>query len=241
MAIPVDRAALSNPGLPGLLDAPVRDERGLVDWRTVNRRQRKRASADRAAACATVVLHIEQATCSSFGMDGLPLTPEEFRTAMDRGRVARARRTRSAGRVRNHVAILRRIELLLRRGQPLSGADVIRWYTSIAGGLSAGSIGNATLGRIERIVSSVNSPRLRFRPAVQEIAALHVNLLTDPFAPGFNGILARLLLCYHLGRCGLPPVVFDPETDGRRVLSEVTLVPRLINLLLESYEVVTTD
>jgi hypothetical protein len=114
--------------------------------------------------------------------------------------------------------------------------DVIRWYTSIACGLSAGGIAAGTLGRIERIVSAVNSPRLRFWPAVQEVAALHVNLLSDPFVPGFNGILARLLLRYHMGRCGLPPVVFDPANDPACLDSVTKLEPRLLELIVQSYD-----
>jgi hypothetical protein len=134
------------------------------------------------------------------------------------------------------VAILHRVESLLRRGQPLQTADVIRWYTSIASGLSAGGLAPGILGRIERIVSAVNSPRLRLGPAVQEVAALHVNLLADPFVPGFNGIMARLLLRYHMGRCGLPPVAFDPETDPPRLASVSTLEPRLLELIVQGYD-----
>jgi hypothetical protein len=177
----------------------------------------------------------EQATCVSFQMDGLPLSPAEFRAAMAGG-AARTCRTRSAQRVRNHVAILRRVESLLRSNRPLQRADVIRWYTSIAGGLSAGGIADGMIGRLDRIVSAVNSPRLRFWPAVKDVAALHVDLLADPFVPGFNGILARLLLRYHMGRCGLPPVVFDPATDPPRLTSVPKLEPRLLELIAHSYD-----
>lgn len=169
-------------------------------------------------------------------MDGVSLTQAEFRAAMASRAAAGAHRSRSAQRVRNHVAILRRVESLLRRAQPLQPAEVIRWYTSLASGLSAGGIGAGTVGRIERIVSAVNSPRLRFWPAVQEVAALHVNLLTDPFVPGFNGILARLLLRYHMGRCGLPPVAFDPVTDPPRLASVTALESRLLELIVANYE-----
>jgi hypothetical protein len=169
-------------------------------------------------------------------MDGVPLTPVEFDAALSRGAGPRACRTRSAQRARNHVAILRRVESLLRRSQPLQTSDVIRWYTSIACGLSAGGIAAATLDRIDRVVSAVYSPHLRFWPAVQEVAALHVNLLSDPFVPGFNGILARLLLRYHMGRCGLPPVVFDPENDPPCFTSAAKLEPRLLELIMQSYD-----
>ena len=180
--------------------------------------------------------YFERATCVSFQMDGVPLSPAEFRAALTRGAAARACRAGSARRARNHVAILRRIESLLRRGRPLHAADVVRWYTSIAGGLSAGAIDAATAARVDRIVSAVNSPRLRFWPAVQEVAALHVHLLADPFVPGFNGILARLLLRYHMGRCGLPPVVFDPAADVPRLCEVAKLEPRLLELIVEGYD-----
>jgi hypothetical protein len=169
-------------------------------------------------------------------MDGVVLTGSEYRLALLHRGNGRACRLRPAQRARNHVAILRRIESLLGRGQALHPRDVIRWYTSVACGLSAGTIDGATEARIARIVSAVNSPRLRFRPAVQEVAALHVNLVTNPFVPGFNGILARLLLRYHMGRCGLPPVVFDPAVDTGSLTSVSTLEPRLLELIVETYD-----
>ena len=180
--------------------------------------------------------YFEKATCVSFRMDGVPLSPEEYAAALGRGAAARSYRTRAARRVRNHVAVLRRIESMLRRGQPLATGDIIRWYTLVAAGLAAGAIGADAVGRIDRIVSSVNSPRLGFWPAVQEVAALHVNLLADPFVPGFNGILARLLLRYHMGRCGLPAVVFDPVTDPPRLAGVATLEPRLLELIVQRYD-----
>jgi hypothetical protein len=179
--------------------------------------------------------YFERATCVSFQMDGVPLTPAEYRQALS-NRTGRACRPRSAQRARNHVAILRRIESLLWHGRPLHPRDVIRWYTSIACGISAGAIADGTQSRIERIVSSVNSPRLRFWPAVQEVAALHVSLLADPFVPGFNGIVSRLLLRYHMGRCGLPPVVFDPARDAESFTSVPKLEPRLLELIVQSYD-----
>ena len=163
-------------------------------------------------------------------MDGVPIRPAEVRAALAHG-AGRAGRTRTAQRARNHVAVLRRIEILLRRGQPISTTDVVRWYTSVACGLSSGGITAPTLARIDRTVSAVNSPRLRFLPAVKEVAALHVALLGDPFVPGFNGIVARLLLRYHMGRCGLPPVVFDAEEDSPHMTSAAKLEPRLLELI----------
>jgi hypothetical protein len=233
-----DRSGARIRGIPA---AAARDERTTVPWRDAARALLRNRHVDMQTRAAPgkdghFPGYFERATCVSFQMDGVPLAPEEFAAALARGAASRACRTRSAQRARNHVAILRCVESLLRRGQPLQTCDVVRWYTSIACGLSAGGIAENTLGRIDRIVSAVNSPRLRFWPAVQEVAALHVNLLADPFVPGFNGILARLLLRYHMGRCGLPPVLFDPATDPPRLGAASTLEPRLLELIVQSYD-----
>ena len=185
--------------------------------------------------------YFERATLVSFRLDGLQVNNAEVTHALARGAAGRACRSRSAQRVRNHVAVLRHVEALLRRGHPLQPAHVIRWYTSVACGLSSGRIDGQTAARIDQIASTMNSPHLRLWPAVQEIAGLHVRLLADPFVPGFNGILARVLLRYHLGRCGLPPVVFDPDADAPRMTSETALLPRLLDLILESYQLAITE
>ena len=148
---------------------------------------------------------------------------------------ARACRTCQARRIRNHAAILRQIERLLRDGRALTAGAVIRWYTLVACGLSCGLFDEQTACRLDRIVSAMNSPQLRLGPALRDIAAVHVRLLEDPFVPGFNGIVARLLLRYHLGRCGLPPVLFD-AADTTVPSSAVMLLPKLLELLLESYD-----
>jgi hypothetical protein len=211
-----------------------------AEWRNAARflRQKLRGSGGATRRGALPIpRYAERATCASFQMDGVSLGADEFRAALARGSAARSCRTRSAQRARNHVAILHRVEILLRRGQPLQTGDVIRWYTSIACGLSAGGLTDQGLARIEGVVSAVNSPRLRFWPAVKEVATLHVKLLDDPFVPGFNGILARLLLRYHMGRGGLPPVVFDPATDPPRLRAVSTLEPRLLELILATRDV----
>lgn len=177
-----------------------------------------------------------RATYSSFRMEGVPLDAADFAAALTRGAAARSCRTRCAQRLRNHVAVLYHLELLLRRRQPLESGSVIRWYTSIACGLSAGTIDAHALRRIEQIVAAVSSPQLRLVRAVKEVASVHVRLLADPFVPGFNGILARLLLRYHLGRCGLPPVLLDPERDPPLLRDEATFFLRLLEMLRASYE-----
>jgi hypothetical protein len=144
-------------------------------------------------------------------------------------------------RIRNHVAILHRIERGLHRGESLKTAAVVRWYTLIASGLSITSLDEPTMGRLDQLVRRINSPHLRLQPAVQEIARLHVQSLADPLVPGFNGILVRLLLRYHLGRCGLPPVVFHSETDGPLLTDETTLLARLLELIDESYDLLLSE
>jgi hypothetical protein len=185
--------------------------------------------------------YFERATFVSFRLDGLRATEEAVAGALARGAAARACRSRSSQRVRNHVAALRQVEALLAQGQALQPGHVVRWYASIACGLSYGHIDGQTVSRIEQVCSTMNSPQLRLWPAVQEIGSLHVRLLADPFVPGFNGILARLLLRYHLGRCGLPPVLFDPEIDTPNLASEASLYPRLLDLILRSYEAAEAD
>jgi hypothetical protein len=180
--------------------------------------------------------YYERATIVSFRLDGLQVTESEVAAALARGAANRACRSRSSQRVRNHVAALRQVEALLARGRQLESGHVVRWYTSVACGLSYGHIDGQTAARIGQVCSTMNSPQLRLGPAVREIAALHVRLLADPFVPGFNGIVARLLLRYHLGRCGLPPVLFHPEADAANLASEAALLPRLLDLILESYE-----
>jgi hypothetical protein len=200
--------------------------------------ERHRRALRRRPSAARVALpppdYFERATLASFRLDGLTLTAADVAQALSRGgasRSARACRTTTARRVRNHVAILKHLERALHRGRLITAGDVLRWYTSVAGGLSAGAVDDQTAARVAHVVSRVNSPHLRLWPAVREVAAMHVSLLEDPFVPGFNGILARLLLRYHLGRCGLPPVVFDPDQDAGKLLDVKAFLPRLIELL----------
>ena len=233
--------------LPGRHANPAR--RGApapAEWnRQVRELERKKRLAARLPAppprAGPFPGYFERATYVSFRLDGLQIAEPQVAQALARGAAARACRSRSAQRVRNHVAVLRHIEALLRHNHALQPAHVIRWYTSVACGLSCGRIDDQTVARIGQVVSTMNSPQLRLGPAVQEIAALHVRLLGDPFVPGFNGILARLLLRYHLGRCGLPPVLFDPEADAGRISSESALLPRLLELILERYDAAGQD
>ena len=215
--------------------------------RLVRLLERKKRAFDRSTAPkragerdAPVPGYFERATYVSFRLDGLQTNEQEVASALARGAAARACRSRSSQRVRNHVAALRQVEAMLTRGHPLQPGHVVRWYASVASGLSYGHIDRQTAARIDHVCRTMNSPQLRLGPAVREIAALHVRLLADPFVPGFNGILARLLLGYHLGRCGLPPVLFDPDADAANLAGEAALLPRLFELLLQSYEAAET-
>src|SRR5204863_6467526 len=131
------------------------------------------------------------------------------------------------------------VESRLREGSPLTTDGVVRWYTAISAGLSTTGLDQAATARMEEVVRRINSPQLRMQPALREIAAAYAKLLADPLVPGFNGILTRLLLRYHLGRCGLPAVVFDPEIDAAAATTtngEDRWVGRLIEMLEQTYD-----
>lgn len=164
---------------------------------------------------------LARVTWASFQLDGIDLAEREVSDALARGQRASmhgmpglgAFRAPQAPRLRNHVAILRRIECHIRRAQPLTAGTVIRWYANIGCGLSTALLDSESLSRLERVVRRANSPHMHLRPAVEEAVRVYWELLSDPLIPSFNGILARLLLDYHLGRCGIPPVLFDPTRD----------------------------
>lgn len=179
------------------------------------------------------------ATEVSFRLDGMPLSHEDLVAALARGSAGKPCRSRQQQRGRNHVAILRRLETFLHRGTALKPDDVVRWYTSIACGLSTTQLDEPSRTRLDGIVRQINSPHLRLCPALQGIARLHAQMLADPVVPSFNGILARLLLRYHLGRCGLPPVVFSPETDNPEMMQdEQRLLSRLLEMIDKTHDTV---
>jgi hypothetical protein len=174
-------------------------------------------------------------TTVSFRLDGLAVTEAQTIEALTASHGRRKFRSRLSQRLRNHMAILRRIQWLLAAGLSLKVSDVIRWYTSLSCGLCNASLDESTMGRIASVVSRINSPRLRLQPAVQDVARLHAQMMADPLVPSFNGILSRLLLCHHLGRCGLPPVLFDAAADGPLLSHEPQLLLRLMGLISDSY------
>jgi hypothetical protein len=176
------------------------------------------------------------ATYSSFRLDGIDVTEHEVLASLASGPARQSLRSRAAQRIRNHVSILHHIESSIRIGESLKAPVVIRWYTTIGSGLITAALPDAMIDRLDQAVRRINSPQLRLQPALGDIARLHVQLLTDPLAPSFNGILARLLLRYHLGRVGLPPVVFEPEADAPALLDETMLLRRLLQLIDSSYD-----
>jgi hypothetical protein len=176
-----------------------------------------------------------RATWSSFRLEGIDVDEDEVREALSQTSAGHTLRSRQCQRLRNHAAILHHIETDLREGVPLSTDGVIRWYTAISAGLSTTSPSQAASGRLDDQVRRINSPQLRLSAAIPEIAGVYVSLLADPLVPSFNGILARLLLRCHLGRCNLPAVVFDPACDGRAIGADA-MAGRLIELLQASCE-----
>jgi hypothetical protein len=174
-------------------------------------------------------------TSVSFRLDGMEVTETQVMSAMEATPVRRPFRSRLSQRLRNHLAILRAIQRSLAAGKSLKTAVVVRWYTSLSSGLCTSALDEPTMDRLSAVVGRISSPMMRLQPAMQEVARLHAQLIADPLVPSFNGILSRLLLCFHLGRCGLPPVVFDPVADRRLMIDEKKLLPRLMELVDGSY------
>jgi hypothetical protein len=217
---------------PSTLDWPA--------WLALIERKRKqlqrRNSNPGAPGLAPIDYHVP-VTFSTFKLEGIELIEQEVIDALTHGRAQRKLRSRSAQRIRNHVAILHSIEKSMRLNAPLKTSAVLRWYTSISSGLSTGELGAERMSRLEELAHRINSPQLRLQPAIQEIVRTHRELLADPLFPSFNGILNRLLLRYHLGRCGLPFTVIEeiafPMTLAQ---SESNCTYRLLCWIDESYE-----
>jgi len=131
------------------------------------------------------------ATATTFQLDGHALSVETVHGWVAGMSSRRPIRSRLEQRVRNHVAILRRVEVSIRLGEPLRAGSVVRWYTSISAGLAPTDLHDGSLLRLDQIVRRINSPQLRLQPAVQEIATTHVQNLLDPVVPSFNGILSH--------------------------------------------------
>jgi hypothetical protein len=172
-----------------------------------------------------------RASLVSLRLDGMRITETEVIEALFKSGVRGDLRSRQAQMIRNHAAALMHIELCLRRQVPLRPAMVLGWYASLCGGLPATGLDGLGMQRLELVCRQINSPPLRLQAAIGDIALLHFRLLSDPVVPSFNGILARLLLRYHLGRCRLPQIVFEEELDQPGTYDESQLYARLLTLL----------
>ena len=209
-----------------------------IDWskwvRHIESRRRKLALAAR--PLPGTMQSIADATLASFCLDGLNVALADVNAALATGVNRRVFRARQSQRVRNHVAIIRSLDRSLARQFPLRSEHVLRWYTSISSGLSMTHLNTAASDRLQQVVDRMNSTELRPQAGIQQVARVHAQLMSEPLVPSFNGILARLLLRYHLGRCGLPPVLFHSQTPVQAMTNSNVLLPLLLELLEESYE-----
>jgi hypothetical protein len=175
-------------------------------------------------------------TYSSFRLDGISVLLTDVTQSISRRNTHRSFRSRTGQRFRNHAAIVRCIERMLASNKPLKPDTLLGWYASVSCGLSTTMPAGEKMRRIETVVRQINSPHLRLAPAITEIAELHQALLADELVPSFNGILARLLLHFHLGRCGLLPILFDPSQDSSTLFQHTpTGLRRLMQLIDEAY------
>lgn len=170
-------------------------------------------------------------TLISLRLEGLEAGEGDVIGAMMNGGVRGDLRSRRAQLVRNHVAIQLQVERLLRNAVPLKPSHILSWYASLCSGRPTTGLDAAGLTRLEQVSRQVNSPPLHLQAALSDIATLHADLLHDPLVPSFEGMLARLLLQYHLGRCGLPMILFDTHTDEPRKMDQKRTWSRLIHLL----------
>jgi hypothetical protein len=224
---------------------PTNGNGGGVEWgswlRNLERKRRLMVRAEPARPAPLPDAYFALATYASFRLDGIDITEREVIASLSAGHQRQSLRSRAAQRIRNHVSILHHIESSIRLGESLKAPIVMRWYATIGSGLVTAALSDAVIDRLDQVVRRINSPELRLQAALIDIARLHVQLLADPLVPSFNGILARLLLRYHLGRVGLPPVVFDPEADAPALLDETMLLRRLLDLIDASYGLLLTS
>jgi len=213
---------------------------GAVEWgswlRSLERKRRLLVRAEPPRPRPLPADFFARATYSSFRLDRIDITQHEVIASLSGGHQRQSLRSRAAQRIRNHVSILHHVESSIRLGESLKSPVVMRWYTTIGCGLVTARLADAAIDRLDHVVRQINSPQLRLQAALADIARLHVQLLSDPLVPSFNGILARLLLRYHLGRVGLPPVIFDSDGDAPALLDEHMLLRRLLELIDNSYD-----
>ena len=206
-----------------------------IDWdkwsRHVDTRRRRLGKLHPFDGLFSTRNYLATATYASFRLEGLEISETEMTSALAIGPARRPFRSRQAQRIRNHVVALRQIDAQVISGEPLIPQKFIRWYTSISCGLCPGDLADAAQERLAEQIHRINFPELRLSGAIQEITRLHQALLADPLVPSFNGILSRLLLRFHLGRCGLPPILFPADTPTTALTSERLLLPLLMELI----------
>lgn len=238
---------------------PKRPDSRLIDWtgwlRLIERKRRLLSRAGAPApegptgvngdisSCARgrpvrALPDVVALTYSSFKLDGWDVTPQQVRGALSPSSTGRATpelRSRQAQRLRNHASILHHIESSLRVGEPLKTHVVVRWFTHVSSGLTGSGLDDEVIARLDQVVRRINSPQLRLQPALMEICVVHADVQSEPLMPSYNGIVSRLLLRYHLGRCNLPPIVFDPAVDGPALSSPDDLLRTMLKRIEESY------
>ena len=154
------------------------------------------------------------ATHASFAIEGIRASLEQVARAVGHQQRVRAFRSPLTHRIRAHAAILRCCERLIASERPLRLDHVVRWYTGLSAGVTSTPIESADVrARVECVVIRLNAPTSRLANAIGEAVALYHDLLRDPVVPGYNGIVARLMLNLQLGRSGLLPVIVDPAGD----------------------------
>jgi hypothetical protein len=207
-----------------------------IDWpKWLRGIERKRRGLRRGRAVALPAAFNREITLGSFRLEGLEVTDADLDDAQAPAG-GKGVRSRQRQRLRNHLAILLSVERAAFGKSALKMSDVIRWYTLISSGLSTAGLSVQTALRVESIVRRINSPQMRLQPALQEITKLHCDLLAEPLFPSFNGILTRVLLQVHLSHCGLPPVRFVPQTDALRLSDANLLLPRLLEMIDETFD-----
>lgn len=171
---------------------------------------------------------------ASLQLEGMNIAEADVVEALLKNGVRGDLRSRQAQLIRNHVAIQLRIELSLRRGEPLKPAMVLGWYISLCTGLPLGGLPLHRMRRLEEVCRRVNSPPMQLESAVNDIARLYCNLISDPLVPSFNGVMVRLVMRYHLGRCSLPQVLLREELAGARDGDEQRAYGAMVMLLEDS-------
>lgn len=172
-----------------------------------------------------------ESTRASFILEGIEVDPTDVDRALN---APKPLRSRHAGRLRNHLAILRSLDRARRQHRALALGEVVRWYTAVSSGLSTANLSPSGHDRLLAITRQIHSPQRRLQPAVLEAARLYTDLLADPLFPGFNGILSRLLLHAYLLNCGLPPVVFDANQEAEA--NPVAVTAKLLEMLDSSLD-----